>query len=139
MQEDKQPRFDIFIQNRIKEEGLEKPSTNFTKSVIAKIETQKGYSRVLDYKPLISNRVWYAVAVLVISIFSYLIYGNSAIEINWLPDVNVQQFEQLNLMDRLPNFSVSNIYVYAFVGLAFFVGLQVYLLKKHFDSRYNLG
>ncbi len=135
MQEDKQPKFDEFIQKRIKEEGLEQPSMSFTQMVITKIETQKGNSQVLDYKPLISKKVWYAVVILVISIFTYLIYGNITVEFNWFPGVNMQQ---INFLERLPNFKVSNIYVYAFVGLAFFVGLQIVLLKNHFNKRYFL-
>jgi len=138
MQEDKQPKFDEFIQNRIKEEGLEKPSMNFTNAVISKIEAQKGYNQVLDYKPLISKKIWYSVAVLVLSVFSYLIYGNSALEFNWFPDGIMHRIEQFNLLERMPNFNVSSIYVYAFVGLAFFVGLQIVLLKNHFNKRYFL-
>lgn len=138
MQEDNKTKFDQLIQNRIKEEGLEKPSLNFTKSVISKIETQKEHSEVTDYKPLITKNVWYSGAAIVIGIFCYLIFGDIALEFNWLPELNMQQIAQLNLVERLPNLNISNIYVYAFIGLAFFVGVQVYLLKTHFDKRYYL-
>ncbi len=138
MQEDNKTKFDQFIQNRIKEEGLEKPSLNFTKSVISKIETQKEHSEVTDYKPLITKNVWYSGAAIIIGIFSYLIFGNIALDFIWLPEFKMQQISQLNLVERLPNLNISNIYVYAFIGLAFFVGVQVYLLKTHFDKRYYL-
>jgi len=138
MQDDKKTKFDQFILNRIKEEGLEKPSLNFTNSVISKIETLKEHSEVTVYKPLIPKNIWVSGAAIVIVIFSYLIYGNIDIEFNWLPEIKIQQFGQLNLFDRLPNFNISNIYVYAFIGLAFFVGVQVYLLKNHFNKRYSL-
>ncbi|MBT8296755.1 MAG: hypothetical protein HKP42_00440 [Maribacter sp.] len=138
MQEDRETRFDKFVQHRIKEEGLEKPSVNFTKSVISKIETQKVQSKALEYKPLIPKNVWYIAATTVVAILSYVIYGNETIEFNWLLGNKMQQIAQLNLVERLPNLNISNIYVYAFIGLAFFVGVQVYLLKSHFDNRYYL-
>lgn len=138
MQDDKKTKFDQFIQERIKEEGLEKPSLNFTNTVISKIETLKEHSEVTVYKPLIPKNIWYSGAAIVIAIFSYLVYGNIDIEFNWLPEMKMQQISQLNLLDRLPSINISNIYVYAFIGLAFFVGVQVYLLKNHFNKRYSL-
>ena len=138
MQEDSQTKFEQLIQKRIKEEGLEKPSLNFTHSVISKIESQKVNSAVTDYKPLIPKKVWYAGAAIIIGIFSYLIYGDIAVEFNWLPEMKIQQIGQLNLIERLPSFTISSIYVYAFIGLAFFVGVQVFLLKNYFDKRYYL-
>ena len=138
MQDDKKTKFDQFIQNRIKEEGLEKPSLNFTNSVISKIETLNELSEVTVYKPLIPKNIWFSGAAIVIVIFSYLVYGNIDMEFNWLPEMKMQQFGQLNLLDRLPSFNISNIYVYAFIGLAFFVGVQVYLLNNHFNKRYSL-
>ena len=138
MQDDKKTKFDQFIQDRIKEEGLEKPSLNFTNTVISKIETLKEHSEVTVYKPLIPKNIWYSGAAIVIMIFSYLLYGNIDMEFIWLPEMKMQQISQLNLAERLPNFNISSIYVYAFIGLAFFVGVQVYLLKNHFDKRYYL-
>ncbi|MGB5497581.1 MAG: hypothetical protein WBM77_01475 [Maribacter sp.] len=138
MQDDKKTKFDQFIQDRIKEEGLEKPSLNFTDTVISKIETLKEHSEVTVYKPLIPKNIWYSGAAILIMIFSYLVYGNIDMEFIWLPEMKMQQIGQLNLTERLPDFNISSIYVYAFIGLAFFVGVQVYLLKTHFDKRYYL-
>lgn len=138
MQDDKKTKFDQFIKDRIKEEGLEKPSLNFTNTIISKIETLKEQSEVTLYKPLIPKNIWYSGAAIVIMIFSYLVYGNSDMEFIWLPEMKIQQIGQLNLAERLADFNISNIYVYAFIGLAFFVGVQVYLLKNHFDKRYYL-
>ncbi len=138
MQDDKKTKFDQFIQDRIMKEGLEKPSMNFTNSVISKIETLKVHSGVMDYKPLIPKYMWYSIAAIVIGIFCYLIFGNIALEFNWLPEMKMQQIGKLNLVERLPHLNISNIFVYAFIGLAFFVGIQVYLLKTHFEKTYYL-
>jgi hypothetical protein len=137
MQKEHQQKFDSIIKQRIKEEGLERPSMNFTNSVIGKIGVQKEDNHLLDYKPLISKKVWYVAAILLLCVFSFLMYSNT-LGFNTFPDVIAQQFKKLNLIERIPNPSISSIYVYAFIGLAFFAGVQVYLLKAHFDKRYYL-
>jgi len=137
MQKDSQAKFDDYIQERIKQEGLDQPSMNFTNAVISKIEAQK-QNKVLEYQPLLGKKTWYAMAVLVIGIFVFLIYGNATMQFNWLPSNLTEQWGQINLLSKLPSLSVSNIYVYAFIGLAFFVMVQVYLLKNHFSKHYYI-
>ena len=137
MQKDNQGKFDDYIQERIKKEGLHQPSMNFTNAVISKIEAQE-QSKVLEYKPLLGQKSWFAIAVVVTGIFIFLIYGNTTMEFNWLPSNLAEQLGQINLLAKLPSFSVSNSYVYAFIGLAFFAIVQVYLLKNHFSKHYYL-
>ncbi|EAQ99846.1 hypothetical protein [Maribacter sp. HTCC2170] len=139
MQEDSQTKYDEFILKRIKEEGLEKPSLHFTNAVISKIEAQKVFNVEFDNKPLIPKYFWYTGAAIVVLLFSYLIYGKVDMGINWIPEERIEQLEHLRLLERLPSIDVSNSYVYAFIGLAFFVGVQVYMLKTHFDKRYFIN
>lgn len=138
MQEESKTKYGQLIQKRIKEEGLEKPSLNFTNAVISKIEAQKVSNVEIDNKPLIPKYFWYSGAAILLIIFSYLIYGNVDLGFNWIPEEKISQIEQINLFERLPDINISNIYVYAFIGLAFFVGLQIVLLKNHFNKRYYL-
>jgi len=139
MQKDKNLNFDEFIKKRVKSEGLETPSMNFTNTIISNIEAQSVLSKEIYGKPLIPKYLWYSGAVMLLLLFSYLIYGNIDVSLSWIPEGKLQQIGQLNLLDKLPNFNVSSIYVYAFVGLAFFVGIQIYLLKSHFDKRFSLN
>lgn len=135
---DDMDKFDGFIQERIKKEGLEQPTVNFTNTIISKIEAEKQLNRVVGYKPLINKKVWLAIAGTIIAVFAFLFYGNTVISYNWWPERIVLKWENMSVFDKLPEVSVSNIYVYAFVGMAFFVGLQIVLLKNHFDKRYFL-
>ena len=131
-------KIDGFIQKRMKAENLEQPSMNFTNAVISNIEAYKKHNEVFDYKPLIPKKIWFAVVAMVVALFIYSMYDNAVTEFNWLPQDTLQQLGQINLLGKLPSLSVSNTYVYAFIGLAFFVVLQVYLLKNHFNKRYYL-
>lgn len=126
--------FDGFIQERIKKEGLEQPPNNFTNTVISKIEAKKQSNSVVVYKPLINRKVWFGISGTVLAVFTFLYFGNTVIMYDLWPE----RMGNLALFDYMPEFLVSNIYVYAFVGLAFFTGLQIVLLKNHFNKRYFL-
>lgn len=131
-------KFDGFILKRIKEEGLEQPSLNFTNATISKIEAEKRPRQVLAFKPLINMKLWLGIAAIVLGVFTFLLYGDSVVKYNLWPEKILLEFGKVDMLDKMPEFSVSNIYVYAFVGLAFFVGLQIVLLKNHFNKRYFL-
>jgi hypothetical protein len=129
-------KFDMVIRKRIRQEGLEQPSLNFTNSIISKIEAEKRPKQVLVYKPLINIRLWLGITAVLIGVFTFLLYGDAVIKYNWWPEKVLLELGKINVLDKMPEFSVSDIYVYAFIGLAFFVGLQIVLLKNHFDKRY---
>ena len=128
--------FDMVIRKRIKEEGLEQPSLNFTNAIISKIEAEKRPRQVLGYKPLINKKIWWGIIAIVLGGFAFLLYGDAVAKNDWWPEKILLEFGKIDVLDQMPEFSVSDIYVYAFIGLAFFVGLQIVLLKNHFDKRY---
>lgn len=135
---DNSKKIDGFIQKRMKAEGLEAPSMNFTNAIISKIESEKRANLVLSYKPLITNKVWYILGTILFGVLGFLFYGDTVLQYNWWPEKTLLQLGKLDLLKKMPEISVSNIYIYAFVGLAFFVGLQIVLLKNHFNKRYFL-
>ena len=89
---------------------------------------------------MISKPVWYAMAFVLIGLFAFLIFGDYDMEFGLISEASMDKLNQLqlNLLEKLPSANISNIYVYAFIGLAFFVGVQVYLLRNHFEKRYYL-
>ena len=139
MQENNEIKFDAFIQKRIKNEGLERPPLDFAKSVLSKIEVEHLMVSDKSNKALISKPIWYAIAIILIGAFSFLIFGDFGADSDWLPQMTLQRIFELNLFGRLPQLTVSDTYVYAFIGLALFMGVQVYLLKNHFDKRYFMN
>ena len=131
-------KFDMVIRKRIRQEGLEQPSLSFTNAIISKIEIEKQPKQILVYKPLINRKLWLGITTILIGVFTFLFYGDALIKYNWWPEKVLLEFGKMNVLDKMPEFSVSDIYVYAFVGMAFFVGLQIVLLKNHFNKRYFL-
>jgi hypothetical protein len=138
MQENNEIKFDAFIRKRIKEEGLEQPSMGFTHTLLTKIGKESKSVFDKNYQPLISKPIWYMVALILITAFGVLILGDFDSEPVWFRQLMVKVSE-FNLVGELPEIAVSRTYVYAFMGLAIFMGVQVYLLKNHFEKRYFMN
>lgn len=138
MEDNKNKKLDAFISKVVKEVGVEKPAEDFTMSVLSKIELIAKKNSV-QYAPIISKSTWLGIVFLVLIVFAYVIFTNSAIETaGWLNILKLNKFTAFNASLKMPELFISNVYVYGCVGLAFFVGIQVFLLKRHFEKRYTL-
>ena len=133
MEENKE--LDDFIRKIVEEVGFEQPSDNFTNTTLSKIELITENNSTV-YKPIISRSIWVGIVVVVIGIFIYVIFNKPSIEIGWLSLLNLNKLAAFNTSLRMPDIFVSNIYIYACIVLAFFVGVQVLFLKRHFEKRY---
>ena len=118
----------------LKDFSPETPSIEFATTVMDKVEVLSS-SRAIEYKPLISKKIWTIIALSVIGVFSYFVFGDVQFEntgriskaLNFIPN-----FDSLTL----PDYKVSNVFLYAFIGLAFFISVQTFLLKNHFNRRF---
>lgn len=138
MEDNENKELDAFISKIVKEVGVEKPAENFTLSILSKIELI-AKKNSLQYTPIISKSTWVGIAFLVITVFVYVILTKSAMETaGWLNILNLNKLAAFNASLKMPELFISNIYVYACIGLAFFVAIQVLLLKRHFEKRYTL-
>lgn len=116
--------------------SAESPSIDFTTNVMTKVH-ELSSARVMEYKPLITKRIWAVLAISVLGVFYYLLSGDIQTEnsggmtkaLNFMPNFNAS---------TLLNYKVSNVLLYAFVVLAFFVSIQTFLLKSHFDKRFAM-
>lgn len=135
MKEDKDKKLDTFVRKAIIEVGLDSPSVDFTRSVLSKIQADAQKSKVFVYRPLISKSVWLVILITIAGVFSYSIWENPSSEINWLTVLKLNRFAEFNLLTNSLNFYISNTIIYSFVGLAFFVWVQVFLLKSYMNKR----
>ena len=135
MKEDKDKKLDAFVRKAIIEAGLDGPSFDFTRSVLSKIQADAQKSKVFVYRPLISKSVWLVILITIAGVFAYSIWGNPSSEINWLTVLKLNRFAEFNLLANSLNFYISNTIIYSFVGLAFFVWVQVFLLKSYMNKR----
>lgn len=138
MEDNKNKELDAFISKVVKEAGFEKPAKDFTVSILSKIELIAKKNSV-QYAPIISKSTWVGIVFLVIVVFAYVIFTKSATEtVGWLNILNLNKLAAFNTSLKIPELLISNTYVYGCIGLAFFVGIQVFLLKRHFEKWYTL-
>ncbi|VAW16712.1 hypothetical protein MNBD_BACTEROID03-16 [hydrothermal vent metagenome] len=138
MKEDKDKKLDAFIRKAVIEVGLENPTVDFTRSVLSKIQADAQKSTAFVYRPLISKSVWLMILTAIAGVFVYSIWENPSSEISWLAVSKLNRFAEFNLLANSLNFYISNTVIYSFVGLAFFVWVQVFLLKSYMNKRIAL-
>jgi len=113
MEKNKEKEFDALLQRRIKGEGLEEPSLDFTKNIISKLEADQLPSPLLVYKPLISKPIWYAFAFVVFGLFVFLTFGDYDMGIGLISDASIDELKQIQIsfLENLSRFNISKIYV----------------------------
>ncbi|WP_297692124.1 hypothetical protein [uncultured Eudoraea sp.] len=139
MEENRDKQLDDFIKKVVNNAGLEAPSDDFTQSIMSKIAAQNEKSMVTRYKPLISRTSWLVLAGIAIFLSVYIIFGNSDLNVSWIPSITELATHNIGIMNTLENLQLPNTLVYGLAGLTFFIYVQIVLLKKHLESRYTLN
>ena len=87
------------------------------------------------YEPLIPKTVWYFMAIALLGIFIYIFTGSAKMEVPfWPSEARSAQLQQAYI-DIFADFSVSDTFLYGLIGLTLCIGIQVFLLKHHFEKR----
>ena len=133
MQEDK--NLEKLVDNLMKYDRLQKPSQDFTSSVMEHIESLKTSKTTIVYKPLISKPAWAVIGVCVLVIAGFAVFGTSTSQSTWLPQVNYDALVHNNLTNTLSGFKFSSTTMYAVVLLALMLCIQVPLLKNYMDRQ----
>lgn len=139
MEENRDKQFDDFVKKVVKNAGLETPSDDFTQNIMSKIIAQNEKSIATHYKPLISNTSWLVLAVIAILLLVYIIFGNSDLNVSWIPSIDELSSNDIGIMNALENLRLPNTLVYGLTGLALFIYVQIVFLKKHLESRYTVN
>ena len=126
---------DEFTGKLLKDLPLESTSFDFTTQVMSRVGVFSE-SDITVYKPLISKKTWLVLAILVIGVFAYFIFGNVQVENPVASSMQLDLLPKLELF-TLPNYEISNVFLYGVVGFTFFMGVQIFLLKDYFNRRFN--
>lgn len=133
MEENK--KLDDFIKSSMKEIDLEKPSIDFTDTVLSKIGIEAEKNTVLDNKPVFSKRIWFVIITLFVAIVGYVILGDSNMESAWLSASQLNKLAAFNLSAQLPKLPFSNTLFYGVLISTLFIWIQVFLLKNRFERQ----
>ncbi|PQJ78135.1 hypothetical protein [Polaribacter porphyrae] len=128
---------DAFAKKYVKEIKQEKPSVDFTVSLMDKIEAIK-ITASTKVEPLISKKVWYILFIVIVALF-FIPFKTSNKEITILDKVDFSFLDKLTSVFAFNGFnvSISNTTVYAFLFFGVMIFLQIIFLKKHFNKRFN--
>ncbi|WP_291869621.1 hypothetical protein [Maribacter sp.] len=134
MEKNKEKEFDVFFSKAIKEVGMESPSLDFTKKLLAKIEVKQVKKTHFVYKPIITKYAWGIIAAVFLVVLGYIVTGDYQSNMSWWSAFNLD----LKWHIKLPEISISKTYIYCFIGFTVFLGLQVYLIKQHHSKQFSL-
>ena len=121
----------------IKTLPLERPSLDFTATIMTKIEARQT-SSITTYKPLISKKAWLIISMIVAGLLIYLFTLDSSEASSGLLDkVDLTMVTDNKLVDTISGLMMSKVLAYAVTlfGAAWLV--QVSLLKYQFNKRLN--
>lgn len=129
--EEKFDREEKFFKKLLNDAVTEKPSAGFKGKIMMHIEANK--ASVKAYKPLISKRDWYLVAITLLVAVGGIFFGleNS---INFWENSDYLKLEIPEI--NFPKFYLSRTILYAFAFVALFF-LQIPFLKKIIDRQYE--
>lgn len=126
---------DAFAKKYVKEIPVEKPSLDFTASLMKKIALENN-SEVYKAKALISKKGWLLIVASILALI-FIPFKTSEKSFMNLPKLEVSFFDKIQFTNLFDSISVSTITLYAilFFGLLFFA--QLVFLKNHLDKRFE--
>jgi hypothetical protein len=127
---------DAFAKKYVKEMKQEKPSLDFTASLMQKIALESVNSEVFKAKALISKKGWFIISLLMIAVI-FIPFKTSRKSLFNLPRVDLSFFDKLQISNVFESISVSNTVLYAIFFFGLMIIAQVIFLKKHFEKRFN--
>lgn len=127
---------DIFAKKYIREIEEEKPSVDFTTTIMQTI-TQVEKVTVYDSTPLISKKMWFVLAG-ILGVCMFLVSKEKSVEWLKMPKLKLDYFSRFQFPNLFDNITVSNTMLYTCFFFTLMIFVQIYYLKNHFTRKYNL-
>jgi hypothetical protein len=124
---------DAFAKKYVKEIPQEKPSMDFTATIMQNILEENSAS-VFTPKALITKKGWFLIiGLLLVAIFMpFKQIKETTIE---LPEINFSFFDKIQIPNLFESFSVSNTVLCAIFFFGLMIMVQVVFLKGYFERR----
>lgn len=132
MQDHLEQRLDKLAKKVVKSSTLESPSLDFTANVMQQVEASQ-VSHITVYKPLISKRAWFVIAILIIGGLSYSIFGGVQ-DSTLIEGVDLSIIADNKITNAISSITISKMlsYIIGLGGLVWFaqISLMKYLMNK---------
>jgi len=122
--------FTKFIMN---EAGTKTPSVNFVDAVMGKVSLENKPVIETVYKPVISKRSWFIIAIMTVAFCVYLILGNpSSSSLDTIIDLSF--FNKLSEITFFESIQIPNLFSISFIFFTVLVLFQLVAIKNYFNS-----
>ncbi|APZ47984.1 hypothetical protein BW723_17510 [Polaribacter reichenbachii] len=126
---------DAFAKKYVKEIEQEKPSADFTASLMKNI-LEGSRSKVFKTKALISKKGWAIISVLVLAIV-LISFKSTEKSLFKTPELNFSFLDKIQVPELLSTVSLSKTVLYAIFFLGLMIVAQVVFLKNHFNKKFH--
>ncbi|MEH6682676.1 MAG: hypothetical protein V7724_19190 [Sediminicola sp.] len=135
MEQNEDDKWEALLRDSVRMTGLEEPSPNFTASVISKIAALPVPSGKIVYKPLIPKWAWAAMAVCAGVLLPFGLWKTSGNGTSWMFFEQMEGLAEYHAFAKIFKMEVSEGFLYGMVALAFFIFIQVFVLKSYWNKR----
>lgn len=136
METNKDQNIEQLVNKIMQHDRLETPSSDFTRHVMQHLEAVER-SKATVYKPLISKPVWALIGFGVLGLIGFAIFGNSPAENTWMPEWNLNTLYDNSFTNTLSKIKFSSVTMYGVVFFALMLGIQIPLLKRQHDKKWD--
>jgi hypothetical protein len=137
MKENRNKELDDFVRKVVKEAGLEKPSLNFTETLLSKIDASGPIVDATLYKPLISKMGWGITSLIIVGLCALAVFGKVDTPIVLLDKISLITYAKDSFLDAVRPLELSDTMSYSILIFLVFIMIQIALLKYRLDRRYT--
>ena len=131
-------KLETMLEQLLRGDVLESPSANFTHKVMNEVYAiEESSSSVFQYKPLISKRAWWVIAIVFTALIAYIwTSGGASTESSLLYSVQLPKFNY-SVLDNL-KWQLTGAFKYGAIFFIIMILVQMTVLKSYFDKRFSI-
>lgn len=133
MEENKNKQLDAFLKKQIQEMPLESPSQNFTSNIMDILNDER-VSVKIQYKPLISKKIWLAVAAVIVAVV-FIPFQKKEGGLLEKVTLDFSFLEKVSFSGLLDGVSVSTTAFYGLLFFAMMILIQITYLKAYVNKK----
>ena len=132
MEDHKNLQIDAFLKKQIQEIPLESPSKDFTSNIMGVLE--KETSKITQYVPLISKKVWAGIAALIVAVFFIPFQEKEGSIFEKIP-FDFSFLDKVSFSGVFDGLTISSTTLYAMLLFSMMVFVQIFYIKGYFSNR----
>ncbi|MCX2681232.1 hypothetical protein OOZ15_14870 [Galbibacter sp. EGI 63066] len=134
MKEQDEKHLEELTDRWLQHDSTQFPTADFRSSVMLEVERIKK-SEAFVYKPLISKITWVIIAIVLAALTIYILQAKTSEEESFISTIDFDTLFKNVFSQAFFNLKVSDTVIYAIYIIAIMIGIQIPVLKHHFNKR----